>query len=313
MPSYRNSAFAVIAAIITTGPARAWGCAGHHVVALIAKQHLNARALAATGELLEAQPIDPNLARYCKDEGADPFVSAATWADDTKRAEGTGTWHYIDVPRSLTHGDLGPYCKPVSPLQGDSRTGCILSAIRDQLGVLKNGSPQDRSRALRYVIHLVADLHQPLHVTDNSDRGGNCAPLQFGTSSATTNLHALWDSGILEASLLERRLTQDAFARQLDSRYRDSFQQETSRNLDLDRWVWEVHEVGVRITYGELQPKVPVEASSAPGDCAAESAKVLALRIVIEKNYERTAMERIESLLARAGYRLAELLNQIWP
>jgi len=313
MSSCRKSVLAVITVIISTGPVRAWGCAGHHIVALVAKQHLNARALAATIKLLEAQPIDSNLARYCKDEGADPFVSAATWADDTKRAEGTGTWHYIDVPRSLTHGDLGPYCEPVSPLQSGNRTGCILSAIRDQLGLLKNGSPLDRSRALRYVIHLVADLHQPLHVTDNSDRGGNCVPLQFGSNSVTTNLHALWDSGILEASLVARHLTQDAFARQLDSRYRDSFQEWGTQNLDLDRWVWEVHEVGVQITYGELRPQIPVEASNAPGNCAAESDKVRALKIVIEKNYERTAMESIEPLLTRAGYRLAGLLNQIWP
>ena len=210
MSSRRSFVLAVIPVIVSVGPLRAWGCAGHHIVALIAKQHLSARALEATSELLETQPIDPRLARYCKDEAADPFVSASTWADDVKRAGGTGTWHYIDIPRSLTHGDLSPFCEPVGPLRDGSRTGCVLSAIRDQLGVLKNGSPIDRARALRYIIHLVADLHQPLHVTDNNDRGGNCVPLHFGTNSETTNLHALWDSGILESFLVEHRLTRDA-------------------------------------------------------------------------------------------------------
>jgi S1/P1 Nuclease len=313
MYSCRRFVLAVVTVVISIAPVRAWGCAGHHIVALIAKLHLSVRALEATGALLEAQPIDPKLPRYCKDEAADPFVSAATWADDMKKVEGTGTWHYIDIPRSLTHGDLSPFCEPVGPLQDGTRSGCILSAIRDQLGVLINGSQPDRARALRYIIHLVADLHQPLHVIDNNDRGGNCVPLHFGANSETTNLHALWDSGILESFLAQRRLAPDIFARQLDSRYGGSFQEWGTRNLDPDQWVWEVHEVGERITYGQLRPRIPVETSTDSVDCTAESAKVRALNIVIGKNYERAAMESIEPLLTRAGYRLAGLLNQIWP
>ena len=309
---FRSFVLTLITVVVSIGPVRAWGCAGHHIVALIAKQHLSARALEATGALLEAQPIDPKLPRYCKDEAADPFVSAATWADDMKKVEGTGTWHYIDVPRSLTHGDLSAFCEPVGPLQDGTRTGCVLSAIEDQLGVLNNGSPPDRARALRYIIHLVGDLHQPLHVTDNKDRGGNCVPLHFGANSQTTNLHALWDSGILESFLVERRLTRDAFARQLDSRF-GSNSQEWENDLDMDRWAWEVHEVSERITYGELRPRIPIETSDASGDCTAESAKVRALNIVIGKDYERAAMASIGPLLTQAGYRLARLLNQIWP
>jgi hypothetical protein len=313
MSSYQSSVVALITLVVSTGPLLAWGCAGHHIVALIAKQHLSAGALEATANLLESQPIDPKLDRYCKDEGGDPFVSSATWADDMKRAEGTETWHYIDIPRSLTHADPSSYCEPVGPLKNGGRTGCILSAIRDQLDVLQNGSLKDRPRALRYVIHLVGDLHQPLHVTDNSDRGGNCVPLHFGADPETRNLHALWDYGILESFLLERRITQDDFARQLDSRYRDKFPEWGIRNLDLERWIWEVHEVGTQITYGELRPPIPVEPANTAVDCAAESTRVRALNIVIAKSYERSAMASIEPLLAEAGYRLAGLLNRIWP
>src|SRR5450432_1183519 len=155
MSSCRSFVLTVITVVVSAGPVRAWGCAGHHIVALIAKQHLSAGALEATNKLLEGQPIDPKLARYCKDEPADAFVSSATWSDDVKRPEGTGTWHYIDVPRGVTDGDLSLYCEPVGPLHDGSRTGCVISAIRDQLGVLHNGSPTDRAPALRYVIHLV--------------------------------------------------------------------------------------------------------------------------------------------------------------
>ena len=313
IPSCRHFVLAVLTVAASTGPVRAWGCAGHHIVALIAIQHLSAGALAATAELLQSQPIDPHLARYCKDEAADPFVSSATWADDVKRAEGTGMWNYMDIPIGLTHGDLRPYCQPVGPLENGNRTGCILSAIRDQLRMLHNGVLADRARALRYLIHLIGDLHQPLHVSDNGDGGGNCAPVHFGTVTPVTNLHALWDSGILESFLLESHLSQEDFARQLDSRYRDRFQEWGSKNRDLDQWAWEVHEVGARITYGALVPRIPVEPAGGPSDCAAESAKVRALNIVIGKDYEQTAMGAIGPLLTRAGFRLAELLNQVWP
>ena len=230
-----------------------------------------------------------------------------------KRAEGTGTWHYIDIPRNLTRGDLSAYCEPVGPLQNGDRRGCILSAILNQLELVKNGSPSERPRALRYLIHLVGDLHQPLHVNDNNDRGGNCVPVHFGAKPGTTNLHALWDSGILESALLERRLTQEDFARLLDSHYKSRFPHWGVENLYLDRWAWEVHEVGVRVTYGKLRPKVPVEPAGAPADCACETAKTRDLNIVSDKEYERSAMDSIEPLLAKAGYRLAGLLNQIWP
>lgn len=112
-----NFALAVITVLASTATAGAWGCSGHHIVALIAEQHLSAKAFEATGRLLAAQPIDRILPRYCKDEAAGPFVSSATWADDVKDAEGTASWHYINIPRSLTQPDLSPYCEPVGPVQ----------------------------------------------------------------------------------------------------------------------------------------------------------------------------------------------------
>ena len=291
----------------------AWSCNGHHIVALIAERHLNDHARAAVEELLISNPIDPALVRYCKDGDADPIVSSATWADDTKRVEGTGTWHYIDIPRSLTQGDVTRYCEPVGPMRGGSRPGCIVSAIHNQLAVLRNGSAIDRARALRYVIHLIGDLHQPLHVTDNSDRGGNCVPLRFGAGAETTNLHSLWDYGLLDAALSERHLTAEQLAGQWDSRYRKDSEAWGTREADLERWVWEIHDVAIETTYGKLRPAVPVEPPIPTSDCAAESAKVRALNIVAAKEYEQAAMEVIELLLARAGYRLAGLLNEVWP
>ena len=291
----------------------AWGCNGHHIIALIAERHLNDHARAAVDALLTSEPIDPNLARYCRDEALDSFVSSATWADDVRRGEGTGTWHYIDIPRSLTQGDLTRYCEPVGPVNGGSRPGCVVSALHDQLAILRDKSATDRSRALRYVIHMVGDLHQPLHVSDNGDRGGNCVPLRFGASPGATNLHTLWDSGLIDAALSERGLTAEELAEHLDVRYRKDSEAWGSREADLERWVWEVHQVAIETTYGKLHPAIPVEPADASSDCSAETARVRALNIVAGRDYQGAAMEVIEPLLARAGYRLAGLLNELWP
>lgn len=308
---FRSALLLAITAVVPTS-LWGWGCSGHHVVAMIARAHLTPGALAAAEQLLTAEPVDPALSRYCKDGAADLFIGAATWGDDVKRSEGTGTWHYIDVPRSIADGDLNAYCEPVGPLQNGNRAGCLISAIHDQLAILEKGDRAERARALRYVIHLVGDLHMPLHVNDNADRGGNCVPVISGAAGETTNLHSLWDSGILESALAERHLSEQEFARTLDERYRRNFDDWTHADLAVEPWAWEVHKIGVDVTYGKLLPPVPVEPADAVTDCAAETAKVRALNIVIGKDYRGSAMQAIEPLLAKAGYRLAALLNQIW-
>jgi len=310
---YCRLSLVLLIIVSVPGSAWGWGCSGHQIVALIAEEHLDPRALRAVEELLAAEPVDPELNRYCKDGTADPFVGAATWADDAKRVEGTGTWHYIDIPRSLSGGDLSPYCEPVGPLKNGSRPGCLISALNDQLAALDKGSRADRAHALRYVIHLVGDLHMPLHVNDNGDRGGNCVLVHFGPAGNTINLHALWDSGILDGALAERHRTDREFARELDDRYQQKFDEWAKQKPSVDQWAWEVHKVGVEITYGKLLPPVPVEPPHPAGDCAAESGKIRALNIVIGKDYQSSAMQAIEPLLTMAGYRLAGLLNQIWP
>ena len=293
--------------------ALAWGCSGHHIVAWIAEGHLSANALAEVSKLLKAEPIDANLSRYCKDEPADPFVASATWADDVKRAEGTATWHYIDIPLGIPQGDASKYCEPVGPLRGGARAGCLLTALDNQLSVLKGGSPAEHVRALRYLIHLVGDLHQPLHVSDNADRGGNCVPVFLGPDSLEVNLHSAWDSAILETALQQRHLTPQEFGWELDQRYQRNFDDWANKERSPEQWSWGVHEIASKTTYGKLQPNVPVEPANTVTDCVSSAAKIRGLHILLTAEYQSSAMQAIESLLAMAGYRLAGILNRTWP
>src|SRR6202044_2093223 len=111
-------------------------------------------------QLLEKGPIDPALERYCKQQGLDAIAYASTWADDYReqRPE-TFDWHFIDIPRGAPRGDLEKYCRP---------DGCITAALKQQIKILETiQDPARKANALRFIIHLVGDLHQPLHDTTN--------------------------------------------------------------------------------------------------------------------------------------------------
>jgi hypothetical protein len=134
-------------------------------VALIAEQNLTPHALAMVKQILLDASIDSTLSRYCKDGGADPIADASTWADDirTLRPE-TAPWHYIDIPLGTPQMEIVKFCAlPES---------CVTQAILDQISALHSAGidPQKKSEALRFLIHFVGDLHQPLHATTNNDQ-----------------------------------------------------------------------------------------------------------------------------------------------
>ena len=160
------AAVSIVALLCLPAPAHAWGCEGHQVVALLAEMHLTPHALEMAKQILADGPIDPNLSRFCKQGGADPLADASTWPDDIRgqRPE-TAPWHYVDVPLGTTQRDVEKFCDP--------KEGCVTRAILDQLAILREekSDPQKRADALRFLIHFVGDLHQPLARLDQQRRG----------------------------------------------------------------------------------------------------------------------------------------------
>ncbi|MGH9680669.1 MAG: S1/P1 nuclease, partial [Candidatus Acidiferrales bacterium] len=109
---------AIAAAVGLPESARAWGCEGHEVVALIAEKRLNPRALAAVNRILKEAPIDPSLARFCKGGRVDAMSDASTWADDFRTTHPeTAPWHYINIPLADKKRDIEKYCDP--------QAGCV--------------------------------------------------------------------------------------------------------------------------------------------------------------------------------------------
>ena len=159
---------------IGAAPARAWGVQGHQVVAAIAWQALSPAARDEAGRLLAQEP-------------GQTLVSVATWADE-HRGPATAPWHYLNFPRGQCRFDAARDCP-------DGQ--CVVGAIERQRAILASkATDAERLQALKYLVHFVADVHQPLHAGYQDDRGGNTVQLRFLMRGS--NLHALWDKGLIE-------------------------------------------------------------------------------------------------------------------
>lgn len=164
--------FSVLLSVVAVN-AFGWGSQGHQVIASLAATQLTTKATQELDRLLALEP-------------GETLASISTWADD-HRSPATGPWHYINFPRHTCTYDR----------QRDCPDGqCVVEAINKQLEILASSRVDEkRLTALKYVVHLIGDLHQPLHAGYREDKGGNTYQLQAFMRGS--NLHALWDSGLI--------------------------------------------------------------------------------------------------------------------
>ena len=152
----------------------AWGSTGHQVIASLAEKQLSASAAERVQALLALEP------------GA-ALTSIATWADERKNST-TARWHFMNFPRNSCRYDQARECPDGN---------CVVVAITRQLEILKSEVPDlQKLQALKYLVHLYGDLHQPLHLGYLDDRGGNQFQLQVYKRGS--NLHSLWDTGLIK-------------------------------------------------------------------------------------------------------------------
>lgn len=293
--------------------AHAWGCEGHEIVALIAMKHLQPQVASQVNAILAASPIDAAVKRYCRTSGLPAMADVATWADDIRSDQPeTGPYHFIDIPLNATRDkyDAAQVCQEA----------CVVDAIAKYVGQLKTSSdPKTRADALRFVIHFVGDIHQPLHDETNGDRGGNCIPVEYDeeiprqTSHEREdyypNLHAVWDSDIIQAMLAAHDMTLEEFSDFLDHRYQPRLQRWAS-GQPID-WAWEGHDAAIT-AYRSLPANVPRDSSVQVNSCADNNhvgARMADLHIVLGERYDNVSRPIVEEQLTKAGIRLAALLN----
>jgi S1/P1 Nuclease len=272
-------------AVFGSSDACAWGDLGHRVIALIAYRHLTPEARSALDALLASDP-DTLTAR--------DFASRATWADkyrDTHRE--TAAWHFIDI--GIDHPDLNGACFGF-PALGNAQAAslgpaedCVVNKIGQFAAELRSTAtaPAERLLALKFLIHLVGDVHQPLHAADHDDRGGNCIGLDW-RSGRIHNLHAYWDVAVVAA--LGR--SAESIADRLDVNVSPQTMALWTRGTPRD-WAMESFEIARSDVYA--LPSRPT--------CRAGGS------IVLSDAYEAQAQQDAAVLLLKSAIRLASLLN----
>jgi len=251
-----------LAALAAAAPLFAWGPEGHALVARIAEAQLTPAAHARVIEIL-----GPNAT----------MASVSSWADDVRRSRReTEHWHFIDIPIDKPHLDMARDCP-----KGD----CVIAKIADFRKALADPSTPAPARreALLFTIHLVGDMHQPLHCSDDKDRGGNDVHVQF--FGRPYNLHSVWDSGLLGRMGDENQLLPALSAE--SARHEKKFAKGT-----VEDWAEQSHKAAVKIVYGKLPP----HDASHPA--------------VLDAKYESAADALIRLQIERAGARLAWVLNE---
>lgn len=226
-------------AIITFLTASAWGQKGHDVTAFIAEQHLTTTARLKVAELLKGRSM----------------VYWSNWLDNASHTpdyEYTKTWHYKNIDADQTYEDC-----TLNP-KGD-----VVSALKTQIEVLADSTAKDeqKSLALKIVIHLMGDLHQPMHMGHLSDKGGNSVKLDyFGREN---NLHSIWDTQLVESahkwSYSEWQYNLDRITTETESRIMQG---------DIDEWakqtyllatnIYNYFKPGIRVSYDDVARWAPV-------------------------------------------------------
>jgi len=306
----------VVAFLLASPPSNAWGCKGHQTVALIAEKHLTPEAQKFLQKLLSENPIDPNLKRWCGNATSDLLVDASTWPDDVRNERKNGPWHYIDIPRGKRDGSLDEYC---------GAEGCVTRAIEEQRTILKDKSVNSvkRAEAIRYLIHFVGDLHQPLHAINNADNGGNCVPVKYfhheplpnplhpEREDYSPNLHQVWDTEIVERDM--EISNPHRYADDLDEAFHAESSKWEAAGIHVETWAWESHERAETSVYDAFPEKIAIEPDVRPKGCSDNNhigKRMFEKHLAIGEAYQTSAAKAAETALAEAGIRLAMILNE---
>jgi S1/P1 Nuclease len=234
-----------------------WGRTGHSTIGRVAEAHLTRQVRNAVNVLL----------------GGESLADVASWADDN-RDRSTASWHFINVEPGLSYDD---FSKQVSSKEN------VYTSLQNQESILANAkaSSDERATALKYIVHFVGDIHQPMHVSRAEDKGGNTIQVQY--DGRGTNLHSLWDTKMLEhAGLNDLQLAQ-----QFDNA--TSVQIKKWQSDPQMTWAWESYQISTQL-YSEIgQLK----------------------HSTIDDAYYQSHIVIVQQRIEKAGIRLAGLLNTI--
>jgi len=239
-----------------------WGTLGHHVIGEIAQRHLTPKAQEAVTKLL----------------GHETLADVSSWADEIipQRKE-TAPLHFINLPLGLSFSAF--------KRQVESETnGNVYSAIINAVNELKNTNipPSMKVETLKFLVHFVGDIHQPMHVSNAEDKGGNTIEVTYNGNES--NLHSVWDSELIEQDGNDYNKLADKY----DHAAADEIKKWQSDPV-ID-WAWESYQISSQL-YSEVNK--PSGAS-------------------MGNEYYNAHIGIVQQRIEKAGIRLAGLLNQVF-
>lgn len=249
--------------LIDVTPISAWGATGHRIVAQIATRHISEKTARALKQLL----------------GWESLPQTSTWPDEVRsdpKWDHAVPWHYISI-------DVGEDFKTM-PRNPD---GDIVESLRRLERVLRDpkASREDKVVALRFYVHLVGDIHQPLHVGRRNDRGGSDIKVKW--FSEESNLHRVWDSGMID----KQRLSFSEFASFIDHPTLPQIRRWQA--AEYEDWVEEMRNMREAIY-------------TASNDFKTEQDRDLGYR------YSYRHLPTVKEQMVKAGVRLAGMLNRVF-
>jgi hypothetical protein len=240
-----------------------WGQTGHRIVGEIADIHLNNKARKAIAEILgnESIAITSNWADFIKSDTSFNFLSP---------------WHYMNVKQGLTQAQFNQVLAQDTVTDAYSRLNFLVAELKN-----RQLSPDKKKMYLRLLIHIVGDIHQPLHVGRFEDLGGNrVRVLWFGDS---TNLHSVWDDKMIES----QDLSYTEYVKAINHSTKDQRLQWQQQSMN--EWFYESYQLAGKVYNSVTQPYQ---------------------RLSFRYNYDHIGM--LNNQLLKGGIRLAGLLNNIF-
>lgn len=241
-----------------------WGMTGHRVIAEIAERHLNKKAKKNIKQIIGNQKLAywSNWADFIKSD-PDPVLNT------------TGSWHFVNAPGNLNYVDF------VQVLQESPDHNLYKAYLRIKEDAIKNqGTQVEKQQQLYYILHLLADAHQPMHVGRPEDLGGNTIDITF--FGRRGNLHRLWDTDLVD----NEKYSFTEYASLLDINKRDYKQ--IAQGSTFEEWLYDSHQVANKI-YADIAQNTD-----------------------LSYNYVYSFKYVMEECLLKAGLRLAKELNEIY-